>query len=148
MKGLQAWSRLPQDLRMQLGERISAIQGGIYGFHPRSLALEDGPYRGGFTAGANQPITFGPKSMVSAAEFLNTLVHEQTHALQWEKGDAASRKRLDPADPYAGVATTWYDNFFDYVPPSKGVKAYRAQPVETHAYATGDAVAEGVLRKP
>lgn len=147
IKGLRAWPRLPQDLRMQLGERISAIQGGIYGFHPRPLGLEDGPYRGGFQAGSNQPITFGPKSMVSAAEFLNTLVHEQTHAMQWEKGDAASRKKLDPADPYTAIANTWYDNFFDYHTPSKGVRAYREQPVEKHAYATGDAVAEGVLRK-
>ncbi|HEY9857204.1 MAG TPA: hypothetical protein V6D05_15780 [Stenomitos sp.] len=148
MKGLRSWPRLPQDLRMLLGERIATIQGGIYGFHPRPLGLEQGPYRGGFQAGSNQPITFGPKSMVSAAEFLNTLVHEQTHAMQWEKGDAASRKKLDPADPYAAIATTWFDNFFDYTPPSKGVRAYRAQPVEQHAYATGDAVAEAVLRKP
>lgn len=147
MTGLRTWQKLPQDMRLQLGARISAIQGQSYGFQPRALSFEDGPYRGGFQAGKG-PITIGPKSMVSASEFLNTVVHEQTHALQWEKGDALSRKKLPPGDPYAAMAMTWYDNFFDYHVPSKGVRAYRDQPVERHAFATGDEVSKAVLPKP
>jgi hypothetical protein len=145
---IKAWKSLPQDLKLQLGNRISNIQAEIYGFRPVSLRFEDGPYKGGFTPGNGGEITIGPKSMVSAREFLNTVVHEQTHALQFEKGIEALRKKLDPASPYAGIARAWLDNFDDYTPPSAGYRAYRDQLIEAHAFATGDQVSAAVFSKP
>ena len=146
-RALASWKQMPQDLKLKLGERISAVQAAVYGFRAVPLRVEPGPYRGGFHPANGGEITIGPKSLVSAAEFLNTVVHEQTHAMQWEKGLAASRRQLDAADPYAAVATRWHDNFFDYAPPSAGYRAYREQPVEAHAFATGDAVAAAVMRE-
>lgn len=148
MAGLAAWKTLPQDLKLQLGARVSAIQASIYGFNAVPLRFEDGPYKGTFHPGNGGSIAIGPRSMVSAREFLNTVVHEQAHALQWEKGNLAVTKKLDPTDPYAGIAQTWIDNFYDYVPPSQGYRAYRDQPTEAHAFATGDQVSAAVLAKP
>lgn len=148
MAGLAAWKKLPQDLQLKLGDRVSAIQASIYGFKPASLRFEDGPYRGNFNPGNGGTITIGPKSMVSAREFLNTVVHEQAHALQWEKGNLVVTKKLDPKDPYADIAPTWIDNFYDYTPPSEGYRAYRDQPTEAHAFATGDQVSAAVMSKP
>ncbi len=147
VEGLEDWKSLPQDLKLQLGARISNIQAAIYGFRPVKLRAEDGPYRGGFHPGNGGEITVGPKSLVSAREFLNTVVHEQTHALQWEKGNAAVTKKLDRTDPYFAAAEPWLDNFYDYQTPAKGFRAYRDQPIEAHAFATGDVVAAAVLGK-
>jgi hypothetical protein len=146
--GLSAWKTLPPDLKLQLGQRISNIQAAIYGFKPVTLRFEDGPYRGGFHPGNGGEITIGPKSLVSAREFLNTVVHEQLHAFQWEKGNQALRKQLDPADPYAAIAPAWLDNFYAYQTPARGYRAYRDQPIEAHAFATGDQVSAAVLAKP
>lgn len=145
--GLAAWQQLPQGLKLQLGERISAIQAEAYGFRPVTLRIEAGPYRGGFHPANGGEVTIGPKALVSASEFLNTVVHEQTHAMQWEKGEALVRGRLDSADPYGAVAAGWLDNFYDYASPSAGYKVYRSQPIEAHAFATGDAVAAAVMAR-
>ena len=148
MAGLAAWKTLPPDLKLQLGDRVSAIQASIYGFKAVPLRFEEGPYKGTFHPGNGGSIAIGPKSLVSAREFLNTVVHEQAHALQWEKGNLAVTKKLDPQDPYAGIARSWIENFYDYVPPSQGYRAYRDQPTEAHAFATGDQVSAAVLAKP
>ncbi len=146
--GLAAWKTLPPDLKLRLGQRISSIQAAIYGFAPVALRFEDGPYRGGFHPGNGGEITIGPKSLVSAGEFLNTVVHEQLHAFQWEKGNQAMRKQLDAEDPYAAIAPAWLDNFYDYQTPAQGYRAYRDQPIEAHAFATGDQVSAATLAKP
>jgi|GEM_PF-2584165 len=148
MGNLAAWKKLPPEQKLKLGERVSAIQASIYGFKPATLRFEDGPYRGNFNPGNGGTITIGPKSMVSAQEFLNTVVHEQAHALQWEKGNLAVTKKLDPKDPYAGIANAWIDNFYDYTSPSEGFREYRDQPTEAHAFATGDQVSAAVMSKP
>lgn len=144
-QGLKAWKNLPTDLKMLLGKRISDIQAGIFGFTPATLRVGEGKYHGGHKPNL---IDIGPKSMVSAKEFLDTVVHEQNHQFQWEKGIAGFRKKLDPNDPYKAIAKTWLDNFDDYTPPSEGVKAYYAQPVEAQSTAMGNEVAKAVFAKP
>ncbi|MNT78309.1 hypothetical protein D3C72_2175340 [compost metagenome] len=76
---------------------------------------------------------------------MNTVTHEQAHAYQWEKGVDATKGRMDPADPLYDTAVSWYKNFFEYAQPSNGYEAYRTQPIEAHAFATGDTVAAGVI---
>lgn len=144
-QGLKNWKNLSTDLKMLVGKRISDIQAGIFGFTPATLRVGEGKYHGGHKPNL---IDVGPKSMVSAKEFLDTVVHEQNHQFQWEKGIAAFRKKLEPNDPYKAIAKTWLDNFDDYTPPSEGVKAYYAQPVEAHSTAMGNEVAKAVFAKP
>ncbi|MGE5707273.1 MAG: hypothetical protein ACM3YO_02990 [Bacteroidota bacterium] len=146
--GLKSWNALPQDMRLLLGKRISDIQAGIFGFQPAPIRFEEGIYRGGFQPGTKPSIDIGPKARVSANEFLNTVVHEQNHAFQWEKANKAMIKKLDPNDPYAAVAETWLDNFIEYTNPSKGVQAYRSQPIEVQSASIGNQIAEALLGKP
>lgn len=148
--GLKDWNSLPQDMKLLLGKRISDIQASIFGFQPAPIRFEEGIYRGGFQPGTKPTIDIGPKARVSASEFLNTVVHEQNHAFQWEKANKAMIKKLEPNDPYEAIAETWLDNFIDYTNPSKGVLAYRSQPIEVQSASIGNQVAETLLgsRKP
>lgn len=144
-QGLKNWKNLPTDLRMQVGKRISDIQASIFGFTSAPLRVGEGQYHGGYTAGI---IDVGPKSMVSAKEFLDTVVHEQNHEFQHEKGIDGFHKKLAPDDPYKAIAKTWLDNFDDYITPAEGVKAYYAQPIEAQSTAMGNEVARAVMSKP
>lgn len=142
--GLKNWKSLNTDLKMQLGKRVSDIQANIFGFTPAPLRVGEGKYHGGYTAGK---IDVGPKSMVSAREFLDTVVHEQNHEFQHEKGIANFHHELDPSDPYKQIAKTWLDNFDDYTTPAEGVQAYYAQPIEADSTAMGKKVALAVMAK-
>ncbi|MOA44737.1 hypothetical protein D3C78_1670570 [compost metagenome] len=83
--------------------------------------------------------------LADARNFVNTVAHEQAHAYQWEKGKAAATGQMLPSDPLYPAARSWYDNYFNYQQPTSSYQAYRTQPIEEHAFATGDAVAGGVF---
>jgi hypothetical protein len=150
-EGLQAalanWDQLPDSMRLEAGKRISALQGAVYGYTPAGVQLDPSltaPANGYYDPGSGK-LSVSRDVLANPREFVNTVTHEQAHAYQWEKGKAAKQGRMDTSDPLYATARAWYDNYFNYQEPSYGYQAYRQQPIEEHAFATGDAVAAGVF---
>jgi len=151
--GLQAalanWDQLPDSMRLEAGKRISSLQGAIYGFTPAGIQLDVSlrpPSNGYYDPGSNQ-LHVSQGVLADPQNFVNTVTHEQAHAYQWEKGAAAKQGRMAETDPLYATALTWHDNYFNYQDPANSYQAYRQQPIEVHAFATGDAVAAGVFGK-
>lgn len=143
------WEKLPADVKLAAGNRISALEGAIYGFQPASLQLDAFLKKPsyGFYHPVEDKVHLSPDTLSDLREFVNTVTHEQAHAYQWEKGVDAKNGRMAPSDPLYETALSWYGNFFDYAQPKDGYEAYRTQPIEAHAFATGDGVAAGVFSK-
>ncbi|MNR81179.1 hypothetical protein D3C72_119160 [compost metagenome] len=141
------WDKLPNDVRLAAGTRIAAMEGAIYGFEPAPLQidafLKKPSY--GYYHPTEDKVHISPDTLPDLREFVNTVTHEQAHAYQWEKGVDAKSGKMNPSDPLYTTAISWYENFFDYAQPNKGYEAYRTQPIEAHAFATGDSVAAGVF---
>lgn len=141
------WGKLPADTKLAAGQRIAAMEGAIYGFEPAAIQidafLKKPSY--GYYHPTEDKVHVSPDTLTNLREFVNTVTHEQAHAYQWEKGVDAKKGRMDPADPLYDTAIGWYGNFFDYAQPTNGYEAYRTQPIEAHAFATGDSVSAGVF---
>lgn len=149
--GLQAafanWDALPNELRLEAGKRIAALEGAAYGFEPAAIQLDTSlrkPSYGYYHPGENQ-VHLSPDTLANLKEFVNTVTHEQAHAYQWEKAVDAKKGRMSADDPLYATAMAWHANYFNYTDPSYGYQAYRTQPIEAHAFATGDAVVAGVF---
>lgn len=141
------WEKLPTDVKLATGTRIAAMEGQIYGFQPAPIQvdafLKKPSY--GYYHPTEDKVHVSPDTLADLREFVNTVTHEQAHAYQWEKGVDAKSGKMDKADPLYDTAISWYQNYFDYAQPNKGYEAYRTQPIEAHAFATGDSVAAGVF---
>jgi len=141
------WATLPNDVRLAAGTRIAAMEGKIYGFEPAPIQidafLKKPSY--GYYHPTEDKVHLSPDTMADLREFVNTVTHEQAHAYQWEKGVDAKSGKMSKADPLYDTAISWYQNYFDYAQPNQGYEAYRTQPIEAHAFATGDSVAAGVF---
>ncbi|GEM_PF-2174467 len=141
------WDNLPADLRLEAGKRIAAMEGAIYGFEPAPIQVDSSlrkPSYGFYHPGEDK-VHVSPDTLANLKEFVNTVTHEQAHAYQWEKGTDAKKGRMSPSDPLYATAVSWHDNFFNYSEPSYGYQAYRTQPIEAHAFSTGDGVVAGVF---
>ncbi len=143
----QNWESLPADAKLAAGNRIAAMEGQIYGFQPAPIQidafLKKPSY--GYYHPTEDKVHVSPDTLADLREFVNTVTHEQAHAYQWEKGVDAKKGKLDASDPLYNTAISWYENFFDYAQPAAGYEAYRTQPIEAHAFATGDGVAAGIF---
>ena len=141
------WDRLPNDLRLEAGKRISALEGAAYGFEPAALkvdhALSKPDY--GYYHPTEDAVHLSADTLSDLKEFVNTVTHEQAHAYQWEKAEDAKKGRMPSSDPLHATALSWHANYFNYVQPHQGYQAYRTQPIEAHAFALGDAVSAGVF---
>jgi hypothetical protein len=141
------WEKLPTDVKLAAGNRIAAMEGALYGFQAAPIQvdafLKKPAY--GYYHPTEDKVHLSPDTLANLREFVNTVTHEQAHAYQWEKGVDAKSGRMDPADPLYSTAISWYENFFDYSQPNNGYEAYRTQPIEAHAFATGDSVAAAVF---
>lgn len=145
---LANWDRLPQDLRLQAGQRISDMMGKIYGFEASRVEIDPSlraPTLGYFNPGSNQ-LCVSSDILRDPKTFVNTVTHEQAHSYQHQKANDAMSGRLPASDPLYATARTWGQNFANYRDPNvHGYAAYRNQPIEAHAFATGTAVSAGVF---
>ncbi|MNX06858.1 hypothetical protein D3C86_365320 [compost metagenome] len=141
------WERLPNDLRLEAGKRISALEGAAYGFEPAALKLDSGLRKPdyGYYHPTEDAVHLSADTLSDLKEFVNTVTHEQAHAYQWEKAEDAKKGRMPSSDPLYATAMSWHANYFNYVQPHQGYQAYRSQPIEAHAFAVGDAVSAGVF---
>lgn len=143
------WDKLPMDAQLTAANRVSAIQGQIYGFQPAAVQvdafLKKPSY--GYYHPTEDRVHVSPDVLGDLREFLNTVTHEQAHAYQWEKAVDAKKGKMAPSDPLYETALAWYDNYFNYVQPADGYEAYRTQPIEAHAFATGDGIVAGVFAR-
>jgi len=141
------WDRLPNDLRLEAGKRISALEGAAYGFEPAALKLDSGLSKPdyGYYHPTEDAVHLSADTLSDLKEFVNTVTHEQAHAYQWEKAEDAKKGRMPSSDPLYATAMAWHANYFNYVQPHQGYQAYRNQPIEAHAFAVGDAVSAGVF---
>lgn len=141
------WANLPTDVKLAAGTRLSAMEGKIYGFEPAPIQvdafLKKPSY--GYYHPTEDKVHLSPDTLADLREFVNTVTHEQAHAYQWEKGVDAKSGKMSKADPLYDTAISWYQNYFDYAQPNQGYEAYRTQPIEAHAFATGDSVTAGVF---
>jgi hypothetical protein len=147
---LANWNALSNDVRLQAGQRMSAIMGKVYGFKPFDVEIDPSlrpPTQGYFSPGTNQ-LALSPSILSNPQEFVNTVTHEQAHAYQHEKARDASSGRLPASDPLYATARAWGQNFSNYATPDyNGYQAYRNQPIEAHAFATGNAISAGVFAR-
>lgn len=144
---LQNWNQLSESDRMQAAQRMSAIMGEVYGFTPFNVGIDrslQGTSTQGYFSPSQNKIAISPSLLQNPREFVNTVIHEQAHAYQHEKAQAASRGTMSPNDPLYQTARTWGQNFANYV-SGGNYQAYRSQPIEAHAFATGEAISAGVF---
>lgn len=139
------WESLPQSARLDAGQRISDIMGQIYGFDPSTVTV-DSSLSGSSVKGYFSPpdkLAVSPDILSNPARFADVVSHEQAHVYQTEKVDDLKSGRMSSDDPLKATAQDWADNFDHYYGGSD-YERYRSQPVEQHAWATGQSVGSSV----
>ncbi|GEM_PF-5380511 len=154
-EAFQNWDRLGYAAKMQAGTRISELQANIYGFEAAPLRLEADlvkrPGAFGYYSPESGKISISPYHLDNLPEFVNTIAHEQTHVYQDAVVNSVGRRldsgTIDESHFMVPVAREWAENNRNYISASKDPQGYRTQPIEAHAWATGDGVMNGVFAK-
>lgn len=154
-EAFQNWDRLGYAAKMQAGVRISDMQALEYGFPAAPLRFDTDlvkdPSAFGYYSFRDRQISMSPYHLDDLPEFVNTIVHEQAHAFQdyatFDVEQAVALGKLDESHFMVQTAREWSRNFDNYIPPNKDPEGYRTQPVEAHAWATGDGIMNGVFSK-
>lgn len=154
-EAFENWDKLGYAAKMQAGVRISDMQAHSYGFPAAPLRLEadlvKDPNLYGFYSSGNGTVSISPHRLGDLAEFVNTIVHEQAHAYQYflvgDAKRAVDEGKVDESHFMVEMARVFRGNFMNYVSGDEDYTAYRTQPIEAHAWATGDGVTNGVFDK-
>lgn len=104
MNAFNNWQRLTQDQKMAIGQKVVHRQGEIFGFRPVPMGIDPslaGSRVGGYYGGGR--LKLSPSSLEGRGRFINTIVHEQTHAMkaQFRMPEAPGHNGGDNGDlPY------------------------------------------------
>ncbi|MNS14367.1 1,6-anhydro-N-acetylmuramyl-L-alanine amidase AmpD [compost metagenome] len=91
------WPRLSTEQKLKIGAKISDIQGQAMGFTPAPLSRDPNLAKAGQTGtyglwSSRNGIGISDAALASPAMFLNTVVHEQAHKMNWQEGKAPSAR--------------------------------------------------------
>lgn len=148
MKAFQNWQNLGLEERVAIANRISEHQGRVYGYTPAPVRFEpafQGGVLGGFTPHDGR-IGLSATAFESPMQLVGVVTHEQTHAYQHVIAAMVERGELAEGDPLYAAAKAFADNNHDYKDPRQdGYDAYRRQPLEAHAFESGNQISAKVF---
>lgn len=164
MEALKNFDSLSLRDKTNLAQAIADKQAAIYGFEPTEIYLDPGsPHNeGGGYSFATKRVRLGALALNDPTEFVNTIAHEHAHAYQHQVEERLSSGTLSKDDPLYRTAEKWLDNQKAYIPaPNDSLaeakahwseyqakqKKYQSQPVEKHAWETGDYVSAEVMKQ-
>jgi len=149
MGALHTWKHQSKDQKLAVLRRIAALEGQVFHFTPAPMTLDPKKQKGDYGAydGDARKIELGSWGLKdpNPRELVDTVVHEQLHALQHQRYTAWAAGRLERHNPQAAQAQTWLYNNVHYHEFEKGPKAYREQPVEAHAWNGAAAITDALF---
>ena len=101
MAGLQAWGSLPEARKLDVLRRIAALEGQAFGFTPAPMTLDRKAKQGDYGAydSETRKIELGAWGLKDKdpRDLVDTVIHEQLHALQHQRYTAMAGGRLNHA---------------------------------------------------
>lgn len=161
MDARKDWARMSVDEKQAVLQIVLEKHSAVLGIDaPKLTTIRQSPRMGGILNAYYNPKnrmiamnTHGQASFGNFLEAVNTLVHENSHHYQNMLTLQLKDGSLTEADPRYWQARIFRANFEPggYLEPSGSMAsyhAYRNQPVEMHAFAAGNAVAQLLIRPP
>jgi len=145
----KTWKGLSLDKKMEYMTKAADVMGKEYGFKPLKMILPNDQYTIELpTLGYNtgKIIVIHPEMLKDPYRSINLVMHEQAHSYQ--------KQILDSYDDSKGMfdvikqktnanyfhAKEWSNNWKHYTSASENYAKYKSQPLEKHAWNTGDTV--------
>ncbi|MDB5100076.1 MAG: hypothetical protein JWM80_4497 [Cyanobacteria bacterium RYN_339] len=149
MAALQDWGSRTEAQKLAVLRRIAALEGQVYHFTPAPMTLDRTMAKGDYGAydGDARTITLGAWGLADREprELVDTVIHEQLHALQHQRYTAMKAGKIAPHNPLNAQAREWLYNSNHYHAFEQGPKAYRQQPVEAHAWDGAGAIVDAIF---
>jgi hypothetical protein len=157
----KGWAAKPVDDRVKVLKKVVAAECRIYGMPAPDFRLfNEPPGDEGFFSPSDGTLNINIHPESGFADFkeaLNTVLHENMHNLQAVMGQRLEEGIIVPGDPDYMQALIFAANDADFgyvdsdedddIEDDEPVKdAYKNQPVEMHAWDTGDEVSEGIVK--
>lgn len=161
MEALRNFSSLSISDKLDLAQTIVNKQAAIYGFQPEPIVYDPQLGEGilGVHRSLSHDIALNLGALRSPEQLINTVTHENAHAYQSQLSDALVNGTLPTTDPLYQTALQWTRNIHAYKNPPELEKplspeeaqamsrAYMEQPIERHAYDTGNHIAAEVKKR-
>ena len=154
----KGWGAMSAEARLKVLEKVLAAECRVYNIPAPPIRLFNVPPGDeGFFASSNGTLNLNthPESGFSDyKEALDTVLHENMHNMQDVLMQRLEEGILQPGDPEYDQAMLFAANNGGYVPPDEDDEvaedevvqnAYEHQPLEMHAWGTGDTVSRGII---
>ena len=161
MDARRGWSRMNNTEKQEILQMVLDKHSAVLGVpSPKLTAFRQSPRFGGIMNAYYNPKTqtiamntHGQASFGNFLDAVNTLVHENSHHYQHLLTLQLKDGSLTESDPRYWQARIFRANFEPggYLEPQGSMgsyNAYRGQPVEMHAFAAGNAIAQLLVRPP
>jgi hypothetical protein len=146
---LGAWGSQTEAQKLDVLRRVAALEGQAFHFTPAPMTLDRKAEQGDYGAydSETRKIELGAWGFrdQNPRDLLDTVIHEQLHALQHQRYTAMHAGRINPHNPQHAQAREWLYNNDHYHAFENGAKAYRHQPLEAHAWDGAGAVMEALF---
>lgn len=161
MTALRNFSSLSIRDKMDLAQTIANKQAAIYGFDSAKMQFDPSlPGLACYEKGTVQ-IRLGAVALDDPARFVNAITHEQSHVYQDQMAARLKSGKISEDDPMYQTVEAWRANDKAYISPptvtaeeaevnriehQTKLRAYLSQPLEKHAFETGDYVSAEVKK--
>ncbi len=151
------WGGMTDDQRLAVLMKVLNAECRVFNIPPPAVRLYYTPRGEGFFSPGSMTLnlnTHPDSGWSDYKEAVNTVVHENMHNYQAVLGQRLEEGLITPEDPEYAQAMIFAANDAPggYVAPSEkldpdeaGTKPYKTQPVEAHAWDSGDGVAEALV---